>query len=46
MEQRDSFDAVADLYDRMTAAVAEHGGVYRAPWETHLYAARRRGGAG
>lgn len=30
------------LFDKMSAAVSDHGGVLAAPWETHLYVARRR----
>jgi len=29
------------LFDAMAAAVEAHGGVIQAPWETHLYLARR-----
>lgn len=32
------------LFDRMTAAVAAHGGRFHSRWETHVYAAPRRAG--
>ncbi|MDR3509268.1 MAG: class I SAM-dependent methyltransferase [Caulobacteraceae bacterium] len=34
------------LFDLMTAAVAENGGVIEAPWETHLYWAAKDGAGG
>lgn len=30
------------LFDNLSAAVAENGGLIRFPWQTHLYVARRR----
>jgi hypothetical protein len=29
------------MFDAMAQAVADHGGVLHAPWETHLYIARK-----